>query len=78
MCGDKYWTQQKWFSLIHVFVENLPRSLQEPGGPCTMSMEVSESRMERVNKDWNVKHRISRFSQNNNYIMPFKIIIFIA
>ena len=26
----------------------LTRSLREPGGPCTMSMEVSESRMERV------------------------------
>ena len=25
-----------------------PRSLREPGGPCTKSMEVSESRMERV------------------------------
>ena len=28
---------------------HLTRSLREPGGPCTMSMEVSESRMERVN-----------------------------
>ena len=27
----------------------LTRSLREPGGPCTMSMEVSESRIERVN-----------------------------
>ena len=27
----------------------LTRSLREPGGPCTMSMEVSESHMERVN-----------------------------
>ena len=27
----------------------LTRSLREPGGPCTKSMEVSESRMERVN-----------------------------
>ena len=26
----------------------LTRSLREPGGPCTKSMEVSESRMERV------------------------------
>ena len=28
----------------------LTRSLREPGGSCTKSMEVSESRMERVNK----------------------------
>ena len=27
----------------------LTRSLREPGGPCTKFMEVSESRMERVN-----------------------------
>ena len=27
----------------------LTRSLREPGGPCTKSMEVSESRMKRVN-----------------------------
>ena len=27
----------------------LTRSLREPGGPCTKSMEVSESCMERVN-----------------------------
>ena len=27
----------------------LTRSLREPGGPCTKPMEVSESRMERVN-----------------------------
>ena len=27
----------------------LTRSLRAPGGPCTKSMEVSESRMERVN-----------------------------
>ena len=26
----------------------LTRSLREPGGPCAKSMEVSESRMERV------------------------------
>ena len=26
----------------------LTRSVQEPGGPCTKSMEVAESRMERV------------------------------
>ena len=32
----------------------LTRSLREPGGPCTKSMEVSESRMERVKgvSDW--------------------------
>ena len=28
----------------------LTRSLWEPGGPCTKSMEVSESRMERINR----------------------------
>ena len=28
----------------------LTRSLRKPGGPCTKSMEVSESRMERVKK----------------------------
>ena len=28
--------------------KNLTRSLREPGGPCTKSMEVSESCMERV------------------------------
>ena len=28
---------------------SLTRSLQELGGPCTKSMEVSEYRMERVN-----------------------------
>ena len=31
-------------SLFHL----LTRSLREPGGPCTNSMEVSESRMKRV------------------------------
>ena len=30
---------------------HLTRSLREPVGPCTKSMEVSESRMERVNRD---------------------------
>ena len=30
-------------------VFKLTRSLREPGGPCTKSMEVSKSRMERVN-----------------------------
>ena len=29
---------------------HLTRSLREPGGPCTKSMEVSESRMERVKR----------------------------
>ena len=29
----------------------LTRSLREPGIPCTKYIEVSESRMERVNKD---------------------------
>ena len=28
----------------------LTRSLREPGGPCTKSMGVSESRMQRVNE----------------------------
>ena len=31
------------------FQNVLTHSLREPGGPCTKSMEVSESRMERVN-----------------------------
>ena len=30
-------------------LDMLTRSLREPAGPCTQSMEVSESRMERVN-----------------------------
>ena len=30
--------------------ERLTHSLREPGGRCTKSMEVSESRMEPVNK----------------------------
>ena len=30
------------------WIRQLTRSLREPGGPCTKSMEVSESRMERV------------------------------
>ena len=44
----------------------LTRSLREPGGPCTKSMEVSESRMERVkgyldnNSGLNTKMEISR------------------
>ena len=32
-------------------VSILTRSLREPGGPCTKSMEVSESRMERVKQN---------------------------
>ena len=36
-------------SFIYIFFV-LTRSLREPGGPCTKSMEVSESRMERVKK----------------------------
>ena len=36
----------KYRILILQFV--LTRSLREPGGPCTKSMEVSESRMEGV------------------------------
>ena len=29
-------------------ITDLTRSLREPGGPCTKSMKLSESRMERV------------------------------
>ena len=36
--------ETKWLNLT----QNLTRSLQEPGGPCTKSMEVSESCMEWV------------------------------
>ena len=32
-----------------VISHSLTRSLREPGVPCAKSMEVSESRMERVN-----------------------------
>ena len=32
------------------FMKRLTRSLREPAGPCTKSMEVSESRMERVKR----------------------------
>ena len=32
----------------HIILSQLTRSLREPGGPCTKSMEISESRMERV------------------------------
>ena len=34
----------------------LTRSLRVPGGPCTKSMEVSESRMERVKFNGFVVH----------------------
>ena len=34
----------------------LTRSLRDPGGPCTKSMEVSESRMERVNNVLTLKN----------------------
>ena len=34
---------------MNVILLMLTRSLREPGGPCTKSMDVSESRMERVN-----------------------------
>ena len=33
---------------LYLRLIRLTRSLREPGGPCTKSMEVSESRMERV------------------------------
>ena len=33
---------------------HLTRSLREPGRPCTKSLEVSESRMERVNREQTV------------------------
>ena len=36
-------------STLSVLKALLTRSLREPGGPCTKSMEVSESHMERVN-----------------------------
>ena len=36
--------------MIHIEVGVLTRSLREPGGPCTKSMEVPESCMERVNQ----------------------------
>ena len=39
----------------------LTRSLREPGGPCTKSMEVSESRMERVKGE--VRSRITIISK---------------
>ena len=37
------------FDTGEILFSSLTRSLREPGGPCTKSMEVSESRMERVN-----------------------------
>ena len=39
----------------------LTRSLWEPGGPCTKSMEVSESRMERVNSSFLFKTYLATF-----------------
>ena len=39
-----------FYGLLGIIGSFLTRSLREPGGPCTKSMEVSESRMERVNK----------------------------
>ena len=38
------------FNKSRIYTENafLTRSLRKPNGPCTKSMEVSESRMERV------------------------------
>ena len=33
----------------------------EPGGPCTKSMEVSESRMERVNYEFQSQNRLKLF-----------------
>ena len=47
-CSDKYSAQN---GLKTKFTFELTRSLREPGGPCTKSMEVSESRIERV-KAW--------------------------
>ena len=42
----------------------LTRSLWEPGGPCTKSMEVSECRMERVN---NNNDKNNSYSNHCNY-----------
>ena len=44
--GDVPWERQKW----DVWCSELTCSLREPGGPCTTSMEVSESHMERVKR----------------------------
>ena len=47
---DKKLPNKIFFKLSHCQEEfyTLTRSLREPAGPCTKSMEVSESRMERV------------------------------
>ena len=37
----------------------LTRPLREPGGPCTESMEVLESRMERVNARESKQNKIN-------------------
>ena len=50
-------------SLFHL----LTRSLREPGGPCTKSMEVSESRMERVKF-----HSVYLNQLKNGQAFPFK------
>ena len=50
----------------------LTRSLREPGGPCTKSMEVSESRMERVKKE---KENIYK-SSNDRGILVFKVHVY--
>ena len=42
----------------------LTRSLQEPGGPCTKSMEFSESRMERVHKYYRITRIEMKHSQS--------------
>ena len=39
-----------WTFNIPIVMALLTRSLREPGGPCTKSMEVSEYRIERVKK----------------------------
>ena len=43
--------QASFYIIVHKYIlmNFLTRSPREPGGPCTKSMEVSESRMERVN-----------------------------
>ena len=46
----------------------LTRSLREPGGPCTKSMEVPESRMERVNSEYNsIKFCINKKNINFHF-----------
>ena len=37
-----------YLNFLKIICIHLTRSLREPGGPCTKSMVVSESRMERV------------------------------